>query len=195
MPSNTDLQANLFQQGDESALKFFYMEFHPALSLYANNWMKDKFISEEIASEAFVKTWRMHWKLTGYHEILGYLYKTVRRDCQHALKKKQRRFEVYKDVADVSISTDAADKHFDNLLKAEVYRLLHSVLKELPPGRAKVLRMHFLEGRSIAQIARELNRSPSTIKTAKTKGLEDLRKKFPKHYYLVFMLFFSQVNS
>jgi len=181
--------AELFQQGDEKALAFFYKEFHPALALYANSWLKDRSVSEEIASEAFVKTWPKHWKLNGYHEILGYLYKTVQRDCQRALKKERKRAEVYKEIA---ISIDTADKPSDHLLQAEVYRLLHSALRELSPGRAKVLTMHFLEGKTTKQIAAELNLSASTIKTAKAKGLEHLRKKFLRPL-LLFLFAFAKI--
>jgi RNA polymerase sigma-70 factor, ECF subfamily len=178
----TQQYAELFQQGDEKALAFFYKEFHPALALYANRWLKDRSVSEEIASEAFVKIWQKRWKLTGYHEILAYLYKTVQRDCQRAFKKEQKRVEVYK-AGEIPATT--ADTPFDHLLHAEVHRLLHLALKELPPGRARVLTMHFLEGKTTGQIARELNLSASTIKTAKAKGLEDLRKKFRRPILLL----------
>jgi RNA polymerase sigma-70 factor, ECF subfamily len=65
--------ASSFQRGEEKALAFFYHEFHPVLSLYANRWVEDRSIAEEIASGALVKTWQMHWKLDSYGAIQAYL--------------------------------------------------------------------------------------------------------------------------
>lgn len=166
-------QSIAFQLGDEAALSFFYREFHPALSLYAFRWLENRCIAEEIASDAFVKIWKMHWKLSDYFAIRSYLYQTVRRDCQRTLKKERKIAEIHKDASRQPRSTDTP---FDTLVKAEVYRTIHSALKDLSPGTRKVLAMHYLEGKTTGEIARELQLSPSTIKTQKTKGLQALRK-------------------
>ena len=58
-----------FNRGDEKALSFFYHEFYPALAHYSFQLTQSRPIAEEIASEAFVKTWRMHYKLNSYAGI------------------------------------------------------------------------------------------------------------------------------
>ena len=128
-PPDPDLQAALFQQGDESALAFFYLEFHPALTLFATRWLKSPQIAQEIASEAFVKTWRNHWKLDSYAGIRAYLYKTVRRDCQLAAKREERRSEIHLRSGQPSSSNDTP---LDHLIRSEAYRLVHLAIKELP---------------------------------------------------------------
>ncbi|HUC82350.1 MAG TPA: sigma-70 family RNA polymerase sigma factor [Flavisolibacter sp.] len=172
---NTVMQHNAlaFQRGDEKALAFFYSKFHPALSLYANRWVQNRSIAEEIASTAFIKVWKMHHKLDSYGAIQAYLYKIVLRDCQRTLKQERKRTKVYNEA---QLPDTTNDTPFDNLVRTEVYRIVHAALKSLAPGSQKVLTMHYLDGKTTGEIARELHLSPSTIKTQKSKGLEVLRK-------------------
>lgn len=180
-----EAKAFAFQQGEETALAFFYREFLPALSLYAFRFVKSRQIAEEIASEALVKTWKMHWKLNSYPVIRAYLYKTVRRDCLNALKKEQRRNTLHQNSRPAEFTNETP---FDHTVRCEVYRLIHTALKDLSPGNQRVLRMHYLEGKSTGEIARELNLSPNTVNTQKVRGLEALRKRFLKPVMLLLYL-------
>ncbi|HEY2722730.1 MAG TPA: sigma-70 family RNA polymerase sigma factor [Chitinophagaceae bacterium] len=168
-----DENALLFQQGNEKALEFFYTEFHPAMTLFALKWVKNRLIAQEIASEAFVKIWRMHWKLDSYAGIRTYLYKTVRRDCQLAVKREERREEIHLLSSQPNAQNDTP---FDHLVRSETYRLIHSALKELPAASRKVITMHFFEGKTSEEIAKELHLSSSTIRNQKMGALIALRK-------------------
>jgi RNA polymerase sigma-70 factor (ECF subfamily) len=175
--------ALLFQQGEESALSFFYEEFFPALTLFASRWVRSREIAEEIASEAFIKTWKMHHKLGSFAAIRAYLYRTVCRDSLRAEKREQRRERLHNLVgADVIL----LDTPFQHLVRSEAYRQVHAAIRELSPGYRKIITMHFLEGKSTGEIARELNAPVNTIKAQKLKGLKALRKKLIKP-----LLFFS----
>jgi len=162
----------LFQEGNEKALSFFYNEFYPALTHYSFQLTLSRSIAEEIASEAFVKTWRMHYKLNSYAGIKAYLYKIVHRDSVEAISKEQRRTKSYRQLPQ-AINTDSP---FDNMVRSEVYRLIHTALKDLSPANRQVVIMHYFEGKTTGQISRELNLHPSTIKTQKKRGLQALRK-------------------
>ncbi len=170
--------AALFQQGSEEALAFFFTQFHPALSHYAFALLKNRFIAEEIAAGAFVKTWKMHRKLDRYEGIRAYLYKVVNRDCLRAIEKEKKRFAVHLSASG-KINTD--DSPFDQLVKSELYRLLHNEIKKLSPGSQKVLTMHYFEGKTTAEIAAELQLSDSTVKTQKLRALATLRKRLNSH--------------
>lgn len=165
-----------FQNGNEKALSFFYHEFYPALAHYSFQLTQSRPMAEEIASEAFVKIWRMHYKLDSYAGIKAYLYKIVHRDSIEAVSTEQRRNKSYKQLPP-QIDTDSP---FDNIVRSELYRLIHAALKDLPPASRRVMIMHYLEGKTTGEISRELNLHPSTIKTQKMQGLNALRKVFIK---------------
>lgn len=173
--NHTEKQVLAFQKGDEQALAFFYLEFHAALAFYANRWVENRSIAEEIASEAFVKIWKMHGKLDSYGAIRAYLYKIVYRDSIRILKKEQRKNAVERAAASQEVNNDTP---YHDVVRAETYRMIRLALKELAPGSQKVLTMYYLEGKSSIEIAAELNLSPGTIRNQKKQGLTALRKKF-----------------
>ncbi|RTL60082.1 MAG: sigma-70 family RNA polymerase sigma factor [Sphingobacteriales bacterium] len=183
--------ALLFQQGEEKGLSFFYHEFHPALSLYSFSITNNRQLAEEIASDAFVKTWKMHWKLDSYGAIRAYLYKIVHRDSLEAIRKEKKRKEALKKTQTPTTETNTP---FDNIVRSEVYRIIHTALQDLTPANRRVLIMHYLEGKTSGQIARELKLHRSTINTQKTKGLEALRKKLLRPslilFYVIVKIFF-----
>ncbi len=175
--------AAAFQQGNEQALAFVYRDFHPALAHYAYQWVQDRSIAEEIAAEALVKTWKMHWKLDSYGAIRAYLYKIVHRDSLHYVRSEKKRFEIHQQSKPAQTTSDTP---FDHLVRSEVYRLIHTALKDLSPANRQVIVMHYLEGKTTGQIARELNVHPSTVKTQKNRGLQALRKQLMRPVIILF---------
>lgn len=169
---NGNNYALLFQVGNEKALSFFYHEIYPALARYSFQLTQSRPVAEEIASEAFVKAWHMHYKLNSYAGIKSYLYKIVHRDSIEAVSSETRRTKSYRQLPP-QIDTETP---FDNMVRSEVYRLIHTALKDLSPASRKVMIMHYLEGKTTGQISRELKLHPSTVKTQKTRGLQALRK-------------------
>lgn len=176
--------ALLFQQGDEKGLEYFFGEYYPALTLFASRVVNNIQVAQEIASEAFVKTWRMHAKLDSVAGIRAYLYKTVRRDAVRLspVKKKTGTFELHEEDF-ISLDTP-----FDLIVRSETYRLVHTALKNLSPGYRKILMMHFIEGKSTGEIARELNTPVNTVKAQKLKGLRALRKTILRPMFLFFYI-------
>jgi RNA polymerase sigma factor (sigma-70 family) len=177
--------SDLFQKGDETALKFFFLEFHSVLALFANKWVNDRSIAEEIASEAFVRIWKFHHKLNNYYKIRAYLYKTVLRISQRVVEQERNRAKLYQ-VSESQI--DSTPSPFDQMVRSETYRIIHKYLADLPNGSRRVLTMHYLEGKTTGEIASELNLSPSTIKTQKAQGLQALRKKIVPPSLILFFL-------
>lgn len=161
-----------FQKGDEKALSFFYHEFYPALAHYSFQLIQSRPVAEEIASEAFVKVWKMHYKLDSYPGIKAYLYKIVHRDSIEASKSQQKRAQNYK----VLLLPNDSNTPFDLMVRSEVYRLIHTALQHLTPANRRVIIMHYLEGKTTGQISKELKLHTSTIKTQKKQGLNALRK-------------------
>lgn len=183
--TTTEEYSNAFQQGDEKALAFFFTQFHPALALYASRWVQNRSIAEEIASDAFVKTWKMHWKLNSYPAIRAYLYKTVRRDSQLALKRDKRRTEIHLQSQPPVVTNDTP---FDQVVRHEVYRLVHDAIKDLSPANRKVITMHYIDGKTTGEIAKELQLSSSTIRNQKMGALIALRKKMARPMFILFYL-------
>src|SRR5580765_6515882 len=146
-----DQYALLFQEGNEDGLSFFYIELHSSLSLYAYYFVQNREIAEELASDAFIKTWKHHEKLDSYNAIRAYLYKTVYNGAILSTQRLKKRTIIEADSKSIATSIETP---LDNLIRTETYRLIHSALKDLAPGNQKVIKMYFLEGKSSGEIAK-----------------------------------------
>jgi RNA polymerase sigma-70 factor (ECF subfamily) len=174
-----------FHLGEERGIHFFYTEFHPALSFYAMKLLNDRPVAEEIASEALFKTWRMRHKLDSFPGIRAYLYKTVLRDCRHHQRREAKRSIAHRSAP---LPLFDADNAFEHLLTAETHRMLYAAIQQLSHGNRRVIAMHFLEGKTTGEIARELKLHPHTVQTQKARGLAALRKLIHRTLHLVITL-------
>lgn len=187
-PNQPDDYALAFSKGNEQALAWFFETLHPALTLYANQWVKDFPLAQELASEAFVKTWQKHHQFDNYNGIKAYLYTIVRRDSYKALRKLKP--GTYPDPP-----LEDHDTPFSYLVRAETYRLLYMALQKLSPGNKRVITMYYLEGKTTGEIARELNLHPHTVQTQKLRGIRALQKILNLFVFTIFCgltkIFFS----
>jgi RNA polymerase sigma factor (sigma-70 family) len=193
--SNKDqLMAEAFHRGDETGLNYIHDQFFPALSLFAFKIVENDHVAQDIASEALVKTWKMHYKLDSFGAIRAYLYKIVHRDSIAAIKKKRRRAEVEESGGLLTSIISIAPS--DRIIQSEVYRIVHNAIKELPPGSRRVLEKYYFEDMTAVEIANDLGVHVSTIKTQKQRGLKALKEKlshlsekgFFKNNFIAWML-------
>jgi len=172
---NGDNNSFLFQNGEEPGFTYFFCQLYPALVFYCFKITTDKEASEEIASNAFIKIWAKHKRFSDADSIKNYLYRIVRNDALKHLHKEKRKTERNKEVIYLYGNEQEKD-HFDKLVKAETLRELLQAIKALPGECSKVFHLLYVEGKSIQEAAKEMNLSPSTIKTQKARGLAALRK-------------------
>ncbi len=182
-----------FSRGEENAFSFFYHEFYAALVHYSFQMIQSRAVAEDIVTDAFVKTWRMHYKLNTYGGIKAYLYTVVHRDSIAAVLKERKN----KSEQEALPERQHSDNPFELLVRSEACRLIHAALNDLTPASKRVVVLHYLEGKSTGEIARELKLHPSTIKTQKQHALKALKKIFvrpmlwPFYFFLKSFLLFS----
>lgn len=164
-----------FQQGEERGFAWFFRQFYPSLTLYCFRITGDKEISEEIASNAFIKIWEKHERFSNADSIKAYLYRIVRNDALKYLHTKKQELAANKEVIYLYANQNEKD-HFNSLVIAETSRELLNAINSLPVECSKVFRLMYIEGKTIQETAEALQLSPSTVKTQKKRGIEALRK-------------------
>lgn len=177
-----EAKAISFSRGDEQALSYFFHLLYPPLSLYAFHFVKNREVAEEIAADAFLKTWKHRQKLCNSRSIRAYLYAVVKNDCYRQLRKKIDRYFLVKKLTTPEANDNTG---FDKLVAAEISRHIFFEIKRLSRGAEDVLKMHFIDGKSISEIACQLNISKSTVKTHKARGLQALKKKFVRTFLFI----------
>ena len=183
--SELEVHVDAFRHGEETGFRFFFKEFYPSLCFFANSLLKDQASAEDIVSSAFIKIWQKHDKFFEAKAIRAYLYQIVRHDCFKWHRQQAKATVLQKEVAYLS-STDSEKDHFANLVESELSRQLQQTIDVLPAECRKIFKLLYAEGKTVAQVASELQLSPSTVKTQKTRGLVILRKKMAHYLSLLF---------
>jgi RNA polymerase sigma-70 factor (ECF subfamily) len=185
--SQTSEYALAFQQGEEKGFDFFFRDLFPSLCFFANHILDNRCEAEDIASFAFIKIWKKHSQFNDAKNIRSYLYQIVRNDCFSFLQQKNRSAKVQKEIEYLTVG-NFEDNYESDFIRAEFYAKLYSAINSLPKECRKVFTMLYIQGKTVKEISKELNLSPSTIKTQKSRGLVILRKKIVPLSIVLFLL-------
>ena len=164
-----------FQKGSEPAFTEIFQTLFPAVCYYIFRIIDDMAVSEDIAEESFIKIWDRRERLINLKVLKSYLYATARNASFKWLKTKQR--ESQTGSALYILSEKNHQSILEDLVHAEVLREIYSTLDKLPSQCRKIMKMLYIEGKTVRKTAEELQLCIGTIKTQKAKGLAIVRKK------------------
>ncbi|WP_147676504.1 RNA polymerase sigma factor [Algibacter pacificus] len=147
------------------AFKQVFDEHYINLVVYANKYLFDYGLSEDIVQEVFLCLWEKSHLIKIKTSIKAYLYAMVRNKCLNELKM-------------VKITYTDENFIFDNLTK-EIHtpfaleddhkQILHDktidLIESLPDKMKHIVKLRFINNYAYKDIAMELNVSINTVKT------------------------------
>lgn len=171
------LQTRVPDQGQAFDEDFFseLLKSHLAqLTYFTYQIVADTAIAEEIASEAFLKLWMNQEKLLKLSAVKAFLYSTAKNAALDYIRRtktaRQRARSIQSQLAITDQSIEEA------LIKTEVVSDLYKALELLPPQYQNVVKLEYLEGKSIKEIAATMNISVNSVKTYRKRGILKLKK-------------------
>lgn len=173
-----------FKGGQEDGFTYFFKKYYGSLCFFANRFVRDKEFAEDIVSDSLEKVWEKREKLDNPAGLKNYCYTVVYHSCLHWIKNQQRK--------GISVSlekvTYSEETILSNIIRAEVVEELHTAIQRLPPKNREVFSKLYIEGKSVAETAKELNLTISTIKSHKKNGLALLRKMVSPKAFVILMV-------
>ncbi len=166
-----------FRDGEERGFDYFFRRYYRALCYFALRYVDDSFAAEDIVSQSFVNTWAKRSQIDSEEGLKSYLYKAVYHACLRWLEKDARKRE----VEAIAFPGEQVEKDtLHHLIRAETLRQLQAAIDRLPPQCRKVFVKLYIEGKSVAEAAKELKLAISTVKNQKARGIRLLRSQLPK---------------
>lgn len=158
-----------FREGEEIAFdKLFRIYFGP-LTFYAHRYLKDQQLAEDIVQDCFVKLWQRRKKLAHVHSIKSYLYRCVYTQVIDTIKSSRGKL--------MSITADAVEDPADEtVVEVELLARIMAVMEELPARMKEVLRMYYLENKTLAEIGQEIGIDPETARSHRYRAIQLVRK-------------------
>ena len=164
-----------------SVAKFssFYTQNRSELIAHANRIVKDVAKAEEVTQEALVKFMLAAPELESDQHALSYLHRTIENLCIDIFRAENRRpnLVALDDAsAEVESAWQVSGDHSLAISAAEDAAVIRQALSLLSPAERAALVMWEVEGRSTAEIAKELGIKESAVRHTVSRARASLRK-------------------
>jgi RNA polymerase sigma-70 factor, ECF subfamily len=168
MPESKSLFMRI-QVGDQDAFKVVFDLYYKHLVLYANRFLGDMDLAENVVQNIFVALWEKRASLK-IDSIKAYLIVSVKNHCRNEIKHQKvvRGYESNYSGAD----SEEAPVFPDEVVMARI----NKAIEELPEQRRRIFTMNRVDGMRYKEIAQALNLSPKTVEVQIGKALKYLRE-------------------
>jgi len=157
----------------------FYVKNRSELIAHANRILKDTSKSEEVTQEALVKFMLAAPELESVEHALSYLHRTIENLCIDLFRAENRRPNLVA-LEDVSVEAElnwqVSGDHSLAISAAEDAAIIRQALALLSNAERAALVMWEVEGRSTAEIAKELGIKESSVRHTVSRARASLRK-------------------
>jgi len=157
----------------------FYTQNRSELIAHANRIVRDRAKAEEITQEALIKFMLAAPELSSEDHALSYIHRTIENLCIDLFRAENRRPNlVALDDASAEIEStwQVSGDHSVEISAAEDAAIIRQALSLLSPAERAALVMWEVEGRSTAEIARELGIKESAVRHTVSRARASLRK-------------------
>lgn len=180
---------DLLLKRNDLSFKDFFDGFYPALVVFAEKFVTEREVAEDLAQEAFIKVYESDTIFEELDNVKAYLYTTVRNKSINKLRH-DKIVDLHKNKTQSDNSSEAY--FMDALIEQEAYRILYQAVESLPKQSRKIIKLG-MKGFTNPEIAKELNISVNTVKTLKLKSYRTLRILLKDHK-LALLVFLSIMN-
>lgn len=169
---------------DEAAFEQLFRGHYAALCGYANKYLGDLDMAEEIVQEFFCQLWDKRESLEVKSSPRSYLYSAVRNRCLNHF----RHLKVQEAHQQETMATNGhlgSVTALDDLQEMELDRKIAQVIEALPEQCQRIFTMSRQEGLKYKEIADQLGVSVKAVEAQVSKALGVLRKELRDYMPLI----------
>ncbi len=150
-------------------------EYDEELTAFAQSYVKNLPVAEELVSDVFYKLWEKRNTLHEIENKESYLYKATKNQCLNYLKSRFNRADLQTDHPEsLDFLIDRLDPEAE-LLNRELQQVLDATIEKLPHSCKNVFVLVKGRGMSHKQVAETLGISAKTVENQITKAIKKLR--------------------
>jgi|GEM_PF-36392 len=164
--------------GDEMAFDALYKMYSERLLGYLLKLVKVETIACDLLQVVFMKVWNNRDHIDSNLSFRSYLFQIAENTAYDFFRKAARDKKIQKQL--IEKATSQYNHVEESLISKEDVQLLHTAMDSLPPQRRQVFQLVKMEGRSYADVSKELNISTSTISDHIVKATKFIRQRLEK---------------
>lgn len=158
---------------DELAFGRLHRQWYRQLCFYTEQITGNAPIAEDIASESFIKLLHKRHSFSSLAKLKSFLFTVAHNAALDYLKAEKRHQSSHEQI---SRETDTLEPpHELHRIRAEVLNAVFAEIEALPAQCREVIRLSFIEGLTVGEIAGRMNIAYKSVLNHKTRGLQLLR--------------------
>ncbi len=161
--------------GDQSAFEKLVIRYQNAVIASAVQITHSRFMAEDAAQDAFVTAWMKLNTLQQPDKFCAWVCR-IAKNCALNMVTRYRGFIDFNLVENTEITEDPHTNPAELYALSEEKEELHKSLGKLPEKVGRIIRMHYFDGLSIAEIADRMRISEGTVKRQLHDGRKRIRK-------------------
>ncbi|MGQ8337772.1 RNA polymerase sigma factor [Sunxiuqinia sp. A32] len=180
------------RKNSPEAFESLFDRYSQRLYHFAFSFLKSGSESEEIVQDVFLKIWENRVSLKSDKSFKSYLFTIAFNAIKKHFNKKMKEDKYKHDLIEW-----LGQEHPGVESKIEFEKLvekLDSLIDQFPERRKIIFLKRKKEGRSIDEIATELNISPKTVKNQITEGMKSLKKSFEDDNLSALLFYFLFIS-
>ena len=163
----------LIKKGDKKAFKLVFETYYKPIFVFVQNLTKDRFQSEDIVQDSFIKFWNNRDKINVNTSIKNYLYKTAynhfidqyRKNLRNQMLQQEWYFQKVVELSEES-----------TFIKNRKLEKLKEEIDLLPPKCREIFVLSKFKGLKYKEISTKLNISIKTVENQIGIAFTKLRK-------------------
>ena len=171
------------KSGDRRAFTLLFDYYYTGLVVFADRYMHDLELSEDIVQSVFVRLWENRQSIQS-SSIRYYLSSAVKNNCIDLIRKKETQEKYVRRQLSGNVDSGA-----DFWAESELEQMIEKSIANLPPRCAEIFRMSRFDGLKTHEIAEKLQLSNRTVETQISNALKVLRKDLKDYLFQFFFTF------
>lgn len=163
-----------------------YSNYYILLCTIADQYVKDKYLAEEIVGDVFLKYWEKYNEIIITTSVKAYLVRSVQNRCINYLEHNKVKQKIENESTLFGLA-ESDDYPLGTLYEKELASLINQAMNALPEQCRKIFLLSRDEELTYEEISQRLNISVNTIKTQIKIALSKLRE-WLKDYLPALML-------
>ncbi len=167
------------QEGDMSAFSELFERYYDVVFRYVLFRMNDRTLAEDITQETFVRALRRISSVTYQGRDIAAWFVTIARNLifDHVKSSRFRLESTTADIVDISPSTHGPEQQvLDGATNDELIRCV----RKLNPDQQECIQLRFLQGLSVAETARIMDRNEGAVKALQHRAVRRLAQLLPE---------------
>lgn len=184
MHTPNEVICEYLKRKDPKGLESLFEEYYKPLVLWADTFLNDMGMAEDLVQEFFIKLWEHQLGAEWRPETLkSYLYTSIHNRALNLLDKNDP-LRLAFDVEDgMKLWEEYTDTH-ENII-----RKIEEAVDKLPPRSRDIVTCVYLKNMKYKDVAEKFQISVSTVKTLLVNSLKTLREEFGTEKNLLLLFF------